>query len=121
MLLFDIETGTKLAEYEGHKQPNMVLKASFSKDPSPLVSIGSEDQIIRIWHKERGELLRELKGHSLAVNAVAFSPKYENLMVSVSDDMTVRIWGLEGQKVEVAKQAQEIIQEEGSEEAKESN
>jgi len=42
-------------------------------------------------------------------------------MVSVSDDMTVRIWGLEGQKVEVAKQAQEIIQEEGSEEAKESN
>lgn len=75
MLLFDIETGTKLAEYEGHKQPNMVLKASFSKDPSPLVSIGSEDQIIRIWHKERGELLRELKGHSLAVNAIAFSPK----------------------------------------------
>lgn len=87
----------------------MVLKACFSKDPSPLVSIGSEDQVIRIWHKERGELLRELKGHTLPVNTVAFSPRKENLLVSVSDDGTVRIWGLEGEKVELSRQAQETI------------
>lgn len=101
MILYDLETCQKLSEYEGHKQPSMVLKPSISR--SNLVSIGSEDQVIRIWHKERGELLKELKGHNLPVNAVAFSPKEDNLLVSVSDDMSIRLWGRETLQVELAR------------------
>lgn len=61
---------------------------------SSLVAVGSEDSYIRIWHKTRGELLSVIKEHSLVVNALAFSPKHKDLLVSVSDDTTIRLFGL---------------------------
>lgn len=67
--------------------------------------------------------MKELKGHNLPVNAVAFSPKKENLLISVSDDTTIRFWGKENMEIELAKHISgnaESIPEEQSEEAKES-
>lgn len=34
-----------------------------------------------------------LSGHSRTVNCVAWNPVYPSILVSVSDDFTIRVWG----------------------------
>jgi WD40 repeat protein len=52
---------------------------------------GSDDHLIYVWHRERGDLLEYLSGHTGCVNCVAWNPKL-NMFASASDDMSVRIW-----------------------------
>jgi WD40 repeat protein len=73
----------------------MILKCSFGGFKNSLVAVGSEDCKVRIWHREKGELLGELKDHTAAINCVHMSPTDPNLLISCSDDMTVKVWGLE--------------------------
>ncbi|KAF4598777.1 U3 snoRNP protein [Pleurotus pulmonarius] len=46
---------------------------------------------IRVWDLSTGRLLLELKGHTLRVASVAFSPDSTQIL-SVSNDKTIRIW-----------------------------
>jgi hypothetical protein len=51
---------------------------------------GGEDKLVRFWDMATGKELREAKGHTERVNAVAFGP--DRRAVSASDDKTVRLW-----------------------------
>lgn len=51
------------------------------------------DNKIYIWHIKREKPIAVLQGHTRTVNAVAWNPVYQQMLASVSDDGTVRIWG----------------------------
>lgn len=46
-----------------------------------------------IWHIRNEHPIVTLSGHTRTVNSVAWNPVYPQMLVSVSDDCTVRVWG----------------------------
>ena len=46
-----------------------------------------------MWHVRRELPLATLTGHSRTVNCVHWNPRWPHLLVSASDDGTVRMWG----------------------------
>lgn len=51
------------------------------------------DTKVYVWHIKRELPIATLTGHSRTVNCVSWNPVYHQMMASVSDDCTVRIWG----------------------------
>jgi WD40 repeat protein len=58
-----------------------------------MLASGSDDQTVRVWTPGGGTPALVLRGHSGAVQAVAFSPDGQ-LVASGSDDTTARVWAL---------------------------
>lgn len=58
-----------------------------------LCVIFNIDTKVYIWHIKRELPIATLTGHSRTVNCVSWNPVYHQMMASVSDDFTVRIWG----------------------------
>jgi len=50
------------------------------------------DHKVHIWHIKRELPVAVLEGHSRTVNCVHWNPVLPSMLVSVSDDATVRIW-----------------------------
>ena len=69
-----------------------VRAIAFSADGQLLVS-GSDDETIKIWHSQTGQLLRTLTGHTAAIRSVAISADQQTL-VSSSNDGTIKVWQL---------------------------
>jgi WD40 repeat protein len=90
--VFDV-TGKKLARYEGHSRAVLaIVYLPYGKD---IVSAGI-DQTLQLWDSSTGKQLRTLDNHLATVNDLAVRPgsKPDELpvVVSVSDDRTVRLW-----------------------------
>lgn len=49
---------------------------------------------VYVWHRATGSLVTTLSGHAGTINAVAWSAVRRGMFASVSDDNTVRIWGV---------------------------
>ncbi|WP_026732990.1 serine/threonine-protein kinase [Fischerella sp. PCC 9605] len=67
-----------------------VLTVAFSPDGN-ILATGSDDNTIKLWQVNTGQIISTLLGHSWSVLAVAFSPNGETL-ISGSRDNTVKLW-----------------------------
>lgn len=59
-----------------------------------LIATGSADRTLRIWNPEKPQVKNstELRGHTGAVERVAWNPTKEAELASVSSDATCRFW-----------------------------
>ncbi|OHE90980.1 WD domain-containing protein [Colletotrichum orchidophilum] len=59
-----------------------------------LVATGSSDKTLRVWNPEKPNVRfsTELKGHSAAIEKVAFNPVKDAELCSVSNDGVVKFW-----------------------------
>lgn len=62
--MYDLNRREVLYKFRGHKQETFILKCSFGGVNDSFVVMGSEDQYIYIWSKEKGELVTKLEGHT---------------------------------------------------------
>ncbi len=53
------------------------------------------DNNVYVWHIKGEMPIAVLQGHTRTVNCVSWNPVLPNMLVSVSDDCTIRIWGPE--------------------------
>ncbi|MEH2323580.1 MAG: serine/threonine-protein kinase [Nostoc sp.] len=67
-----------------------VLTVAFSPD-GRILATGSDDNTIKLWEVNSGQLICTLVGHSWSVVAVAFTADGETLL-SASCDKTVKLW-----------------------------
>lgn len=51
------------------------------------------DGKVYIYHINKDQPVAILHGHSRCVNCVSWNPKYPEILVSVSDDRVIRVWG----------------------------
>ncbi len=73
-----------------------VLTVAFSPDGKILAS-GSDDNTIKLWEVNTGQLICTLVGHSWSVVAVTFSTDGE-MLISGSRDKTVKLWSVSTKK-----------------------
>ena len=72
----------------GHE--DSINEIVWSPDGAILAS-GSDDQTVRLWDIESGQLLHTLSGHQNDVMSVAWSPDGQ-MLASGSEDETIRLW-----------------------------
>ncbi len=80
----------KFKSLDGHEGP--VRTVAFSKDGSRIIS-GSQDNTIRLWDAEGGQLLKSFRGHDGAVRTVAFAQS-DQVILSGSHDNSIRKWNI---------------------------
>lgn len=87
-------------------QPEAVNSVSFRPEANeinpPMMATGGNDQLVRLWTAGANgySLLKQLAGHSGAVNSVVFDHQGQ-LLASGSDDRTLRLWTSQGDLVRV--------------------
>ncbi len=107
--------GTEIATFRGHTAGTWGL--AFSPDSSTLVS-SSGDKTLKFWRlakvlnqkqeldsrsvKSEDSLFKTIQAHNSAVMNAAFSPNGE-LIASVSEDRTVKIWSRDGKLLHTLK------------------
>lgn len=64
----------------------------YSTLQNPKADTSVVDGAIHIWHRENGQLLETLDGHTACANAVAWNPSNPRMLASVGDDKRVVIW-----------------------------
>ncbi|NQV25988.1 MAG: protein kinase [Rhodopirellula sp.] len=80
----------KFQSLDGHEGP--VRAVAFSHDGTRIIS-GSQDNTIRLWDTEGGQLLKSFRGHDGAVRTVAFAES-DQIILSGSHDNSIRKWNI---------------------------
>ncbi|KAI8881850.1 WD40 repeat-like protein [Backusella circina FSU 941] len=74
---------------KGHA--NAIMEVHWSRDSSQLFS-ASADKSVAIWDAKRGERIKRFKGHTNIVNSCQVARRGPELVVSGSDDCTIKMW-----------------------------
>lgn len=117
--LWDLEDKCLVRKFQGVTQGHFTIHSCFGGVNEDFIASGSEgivagqfctlfllteyilefflcnstDNKVYIWHIKNEKPIAVLQGHTRTVNAVAWNPVYHQMLASVSDDCTVRIWG----------------------------
>ncbi|CAH1638948.1 unnamed protein product [Spodoptera littoralis] len=68
-----------------------VMELCFSPDGSHLYSCAT-DNTVAVWDVPTGTRIKKLKGHASFVNSVSGARRGPELLVSASDDNTIKLW-----------------------------
>jgi hypothetical protein len=98
--LIDVESGSHL-DLSSYR----ILSASFSPDSRRLVTAQEDDNVVRLWDCNSGELLARLTGSDVAVSSVAFAPDGQRVAAGAQDGSVV-VWEL-GDREQVARLPQQ--------------
>jgi len=96
--LWDVESRVLVRKFKGITQGFYAIYSCFGGSGGPdgeqnFVASGSEDNKVYLFHVRREEPIAVLEGHTRTVNCVSWNPVHPNVLVSASDDGTVRVWG----------------------------
>ena len=91
--VWDVKDKCLVQRLRGNVQNTYLNYACFGGADEVYVAGGSEDNRVYIWNV-RGELpIQVLEGHTRSVTCVAWNPEVPGMIVSASDDGTLRVWG----------------------------
>ncbi|KAB5580808.1 WD40-repeat-containing domain protein [Coniochaeta sp. 2T2.1] len=78
----------------GRGAPTSIVRTIAWNPLGNLVATGSSDKTLRVWNPEKpnARFSTELKGHTAAIQKVAFNPVKDAELASVSDDGVVKFW-----------------------------
>ncbi|XP_047002350.1 WD repeat-containing protein 26 isoform X2 [Schistocerca americana] len=91
--LWDLQDRCLVRKFQGVTQGHFTIHSCFGGVNQDFVASGSEDNKVYVWHIKRELPIATLTGHTRTVNCVTWNPVYHQMLASVSDDCTVRIWG----------------------------
>ncbi|XP_022899945.1 WD repeat-containing protein 26 [Onthophagus taurus] len=91
--LWDLQDRVLIRRFQGITQGHFMIHSTFGGPNQDFVASGSEDTQVYIWHIRNELPIAVLSGHSRTVNCVSWNPVYHDMLVSVSDDYSVRVWG----------------------------
>ncbi|KAJ3413450.1 hypothetical protein HDV05_008019 [Chytridiales sp. JEL 0842] len=74
---------------KGHQ--GAVLEVQWSRDNNQVFS-ASTDKTLGIWDASTGARIKKIKGHHSFINTLSVSRKGPELLVSGSDDSSIRVW-----------------------------
>ena len=90
--LWDLEDRALIRHYTGISQGYYAIHSCFGGLNGEFLASGSEDSHVYMWHKAKEKPIYKLSGHSRTVNSVHWNPVRHDLLVSSSDDATIRVW-----------------------------
>ncbi|XP_050299546.1 WD repeat-containing protein 26 [Anthonomus grandis grandis] len=91
--LWDLNDKHLIRRYQGVTQGHFTIHSTFGGCNQDFIASGSEDNQVYIWHVRNEQPIATLRGHTRTVNCVAWNPVYHHMLVSVSDDCSIRVWG----------------------------
>lgn len=91
--LWDLKNKSLLKKFVGLSQGRYTIHSCFGGIDSQFIASGSEDSIVYVWHVNGEMPIAKLTGHADTVSCVSWNPIYHHMLVSASDDGTVRLWG----------------------------
>ncbi len=105
-ILWNVETGTIVRRFIGHKQS--ISSAVFSPNGTQVLT-GSLDTTARLWDTETGGLIRIFSGHTGEINATVFSPNGSQALTGSSDGTAI-LWNINtGEKIHTLTGHSDII------------
>ena len=108
ILLYNLENTKTEDKYYGHIQRTMIIKCCFGGDKDQYIISGSEDAKVYFWERKYpGTPKYIFKGHLGMVNSVELL--FNDVLLSVSDDKTLKIWTPENEENEENDKNRKII------------
>ena len=92
ILLWDVFNNcTNIHIFKGHK--NAILDLHWSPDGTKLYT-ASADKSVTVWDVESMKRLKKMTGHTSFVNSCHPARRGLDLIISGSDDNTIKVWDL---------------------------
>ncbi|KAJ0232633.1 WD40-repeat protein [Hirschfeldia incana] len=96
--VWDLETLKCIRTWKGHEGPVMGMACHAS---GGLLATAGSDRKVLVWDVDGGFCTHYFKGHKGVVSSVLFHPDAnKNILISGSDDATVRVWDLMAKNTE---------------------
>ena len=102
ILLINIENKEVINRFYGHRQREYVIQCAFGGKNDEFILAGSEDAKVYIWRRELCRPMAVIEGHTDVVNEChLIEMNGINVVVSGSDDHTLRMWVKKEEEVDV--------------------